>query len=114
MRTVYTPPSKSKPYDDRIRGDGLLQYKYRGDDPKHHENRALRAAFELDLPLIWFVGVASAVYERAAPCGFAKIIPTSWNSSWSYRNKVATSSAEMRGRPRTTGHALDRMPLAIA
>lgn len=67
IRTTYTPPGKPKPYDDRVAADGLLRYKYRGDDPNHHENRALRAAFELQLPLIWFVGVASGVYDAQYP-----------------------------------------------
>ncbi len=67
IRTTYTPPSRPKPYDDRVPSDGLLRYKYRGDDPKHHENRALRAAYDLELPLIWFVGVASGVYEARYP-----------------------------------------------
>lgn len=67
IRTTYTPPGQPKPYDDRISSDGLLRYKYRGDDPKHHENRALRAAFDLELPLIWFVGVAKGVYEARHP-----------------------------------------------
>ena len=67
IRTTYTPPGQEKPYDDRISSDGQLRYKYRGDDPKHHENRAIRAAFELELPLIWFVGVAKGVYEARYP-----------------------------------------------
>jgi putative restriction endonuclease len=67
IRTTYTPPGKAKPYDDRIPSDGLLRYKYRGDNPKHHENRALRTAFDLGLPLMWFVGVASGIYEARYP-----------------------------------------------
>ncbi len=67
IRTSYTPPGRAKPYNDRIPSDGLLHYKYRGDNPNHHENRALRSALELKLPLIWFVGVASGVYEARHP-----------------------------------------------
>lgn len=67
MRTAYTPPGRQKPYEDRISPDGLLHYNYRGDDPKHHENRALRMAAEFELPLIWFVGVASGIYEARFP-----------------------------------------------
>jgi len=67
IRTTYTPPGHDKPYGDRISSDGLLRYKYRGDDPKHHENRAIRAAFDLELPLIWFIGVAKGVYESEVP-----------------------------------------------
>src|SRR3954447_26589347 len=62
IRTTYTPPGRPRPYDDEETTGGLLRYKYRGDDPKHHENEAIRAAHELDMPLIWFVGVASGRY----------------------------------------------------
>jgi putative restriction endonuclease len=67
IRTTYTPPGQPRPYDDEETADGQLRYKYRGDDPKHHENEAIRAAFELELPLIWFVGVARAVYHARYP-----------------------------------------------
>ncbi|KUI23031.1 hypothetical protein [Mycobacterium sp. GA-2829] len=67
LRTTYTPPGQAKPYEDQITDDGLLHYKYRGNDPKHHENRSLRAAYDLELPLIWFVGVAKGVYEARYP-----------------------------------------------
>lgn len=43
--------------------DGLQRYKYRRDEPRHPENRALRRAYEDGLPLIWFVGVPDGVYK---------------------------------------------------
>lgn len=67
MRTVYTPPGRTPPYADAAGQDGLLRYKYRGDDPEHTENKALRRAFHDGLPLIWFVGVAEARYEPIYP-----------------------------------------------
>jgi len=67
IRTTYTPPGKLPPYADEIGDDGLQRYKYRGDDPLHPENVALRRAHELQLPLIWFVGVAPGVYEPIYP-----------------------------------------------
>ena len=67
MRTVYTPPSQKPPYADAQGPDGLQRYKYRGDDPMHPENRALRRAYEDGLPLIWFVGVAEGLYEPIYP-----------------------------------------------
>lgn len=66
IRTTYSRPNEPKPYEDRVTGN-RLHYNYRGDDPKHHENRALRAAYALELPLIWFVGVAKGVYEARFP-----------------------------------------------
>src|SRR4051795_11421465 len=67
MRTVFTRPGDTPPYADAEGGDGLQRYKYRGEDPMHPENRALRRAYEDGLPLIWFVGVAQAVYEPLYP-----------------------------------------------
>jgi putative restriction endonuclease len=34
-----------------------LRYKWRGTDPDHADNRALRHAMQQQLPLVWFVGV---------------------------------------------------------
>lgn len=67
IRTTFTPPGQLPPYADAIGPDGLQRYKYRGDDPQHPENVALRRAFEQRLPLIWFVGVASGQYEPIYP-----------------------------------------------
>lgn len=67
IRTTFTPPGGTPPYSDSIGSDGLQRYMYRGNDPKHPENRALRRAHELKLPLLWFVGVAQGLYEPIYP-----------------------------------------------
>jgi putative restriction endonuclease len=71
MRTVFTPPGRTPPYADATGEDGLIRYKYRGDDPEHPENRALRRAYHDGLPLIWFVGVAERLYEPIYPVWIA-------------------------------------------
>lgn len=58
FQTVYRMPGQKRPYEDDIGADGLIRYAWRGDDPNQPENRGLRRAMELRLPLIWFVGVA--------------------------------------------------------
>ena len=65
--TTYTSPGQAAPYQDVPGADGLLRYKYRGQDPGHAENRALRAAMAHSLPLIWFLGVAPGLYEAIRP-----------------------------------------------
>ncbi len=60
--TVFRAPQAQRPYDDTIGPDGLVRYKYRGTDPDHPDNRALRYAMEHRLPLAYFVGVAPGVY----------------------------------------------------
>lgn len=67
IRTTYTPPNKVPPYNDAVGSDGLQRYMYRGEDPNHAENRALRVAMEQRLPLLWFVGVREALYEPIYP-----------------------------------------------
>src|ERR1700732_4909113 len=59
FRTVFTSDPSQRPYDDDPGDDGFLRYKWRGPDPQHPDNRALREAMALGLPLIWFHGVAS-------------------------------------------------------
>src|SRR4051812_3009506 len=46
IRTVFTPPNALPPYDDAAGPDGLMRYKYRGNDPGHPENVALRRAMQ--------------------------------------------------------------------
>jgi putative restriction endonuclease len=44
IRTTYTAPTAMPPYADEIGADGLQRYKFRGTDPQHPENVALRRA----------------------------------------------------------------------
>lgn len=67
ISTTYTMPGREPPYEDKEGPDGLLRYKYRGDDPKHPENIGLLRAYERQLPLIWFIGIAPGVYLPSYP-----------------------------------------------
>jgi putative restriction endonuclease len=67
IRTTYRAPGQSRPYEDTTGDDGLLRYKWRGDDADHADNRALRRAMERKVPLIWFYGVGVAVYQPIFP-----------------------------------------------
>lgn len=67
IRTVFTEPGLTPPYEDAEGADGLIRYKYRGEDPLHPENKALRRAYLNQLPLIWFVGVAPRLYLPQYP-----------------------------------------------
>jgi len=67
FRTTFRPPGQRLPYDDAEGPDGLLRYKYRGENPMHPENVAMRNAFEQRLPLVWFFGVAPGVYVPRYP-----------------------------------------------
>jgi putative restriction endonuclease len=60
--------SVESPYEDEHDLDaGRIIYKYRGTDPLHHDNVAIRRAWERQLPLIYLVAVDPGVYEAIAP-----------------------------------------------
>lgn len=67
IRTTYTAPGREPPYEDREGPDGLLRYKYRGNDPGYPENVALLRAHEHQLPLVWFVGIGPGLYFPRYP-----------------------------------------------
>ncbi len=64
------------PYDDR-QDDGSphLLYRYRGTDPGHPDNLALRRAGERRRPLLYFVGVDRGIYRAEFPCYVTKDRP---------------------------------------
>lgn len=62
IRTAFTPPDREPPYLDSFGDDGYLRYKYRGHDPNHADNRALRVAMTSGAELVYFVAVARGVY----------------------------------------------------
>ena len=57
ISTAYVPDGGKRPYEDDVGIDGLQRYKWRGTDPNHSDNRALRRALERNLPLLWLVGI---------------------------------------------------------
>lgn len=67
IMTVWRPPGAAKPYADGDGHDGLIRYMWRGEDPEHPENRALRTAMLEEAPLIWFYGVATGWFEPRYP-----------------------------------------------
>ena len=62
IRTAHTSP-----YRDGFTPDGLLRYKYRGTDPRHHENAGLREALHKQVPLVYFHGLIPGKYLAAWP-----------------------------------------------
>ncbi len=67
ITTTFTKQGGQRPYDDAAGADSLFRYKWRGDDPNHADNRALREAMRLKAPLIWFVGIDDGWYVAVAP-----------------------------------------------
>lgn len=67
IRTTFTPPGREAPYEDTVGRDGLVRYKWRGTDPDHADNRALREAMRQQRPLVYFYAVAKGVYQAFYP-----------------------------------------------
>jgi putative restriction endonuclease len=59
--------SSKSPYDDEILVNGFL-YAYRAGAIDQPDNRALRAAHELQVPLIYFIGTRPGWYKPVFPC----------------------------------------------
>lgn len=55
------------PYDDGYLSDTLMQYRYRGTDPQHRDNRGLREAMQQRIPLIYFYQVVKGKYLALWP-----------------------------------------------
>jgi len=55
------------PYADSFGPDGLLLYKYRGDDPRHRDNVGLRELMRQRIPLAYFHGIGGARYVPIWP-----------------------------------------------
>lgn len=68
ISTASVRPGVEPRYNDsNISSDGWLEYCYQGTDPNAPENRAVRRAFELRRPLIYFHGVAPGLHLATAP-----------------------------------------------
>jgi putative restriction endonuclease len=59
--------SSKSPYDDAILADGFL-YAYRAGAIDQPDNRALRAAHELQVPIVYFIGTRPGWYQPVFPC----------------------------------------------
>jgi putative restriction endonuclease len=65
--TAYAARPEDRPYDDGTGLDGYQRYKWQGTDPTASDNVALRRAFELNKPLLWFLGMSPGVYMPVFP-----------------------------------------------
>jgi putative restriction endonuclease len=67
VTTVPPTPDRPSPYNDQLEADGILRYRYRGTDPRHRDNVALRLAMQRHAPLIYFYGLVPGRYEPIWP-----------------------------------------------
>jgi putative restriction endonuclease len=101
ITTVPVVEGEARPYDDAFGEDGLLRYRYRGTDPRHHENVGLRLAMQRRVPLIYFHGVVPGLYvaewpvyivgePRQAAGGHHDLRPQDWEQGGAASRKRST------------------------
>lgn len=67
ITTAPVVEGKPRPYEDQVSEDELIAYRYRGENPMHHENVGLRRAMETQTALIYFYGLVPGQYAAAWP-----------------------------------------------
>lgn len=63
------------PYDDSFTDDGLLLYRYQGDDPNHRDNAGLRELMRTRTPLVYFHSVVRGKYVPVWPVFIVEDMP---------------------------------------
>ena len=74
IKTVFPKPGAKIWYDDQhkvhrqiFEGDETIDYAFMGQDPNAADNRWLREAFEKQIPIIYFLGIAPGRYLAMFP-----------------------------------------------
>jgi putative restriction endonuclease len=74
IKTVFPKPGGKVWYDDQRRvhrqiceGEETVDYAFMGQDPEAADNRWLREAFENQVPVIYFLGIAPGRYQPILP-----------------------------------------------
>lgn len=78
--TISTAPERSnrpRPYEDAVDSNGLLLYRYRGQDPAHRDNVGLRAAMTRRAPLVYLFGIEEGWYLPGWPAYVVRDDPRS-------------------------------------
>lgn len=68
IRTTKPKAGRPARYDDQVHRDGYFTYAFQGDNPRSHDNTALREAFEDQTPLIYFYAITPGRYDILFPC----------------------------------------------
>jgi putative restriction endonuclease len=74
IRTVFPKPGGKVWYDDQrqvhrqiFEGEETVDYAFMGQDPTAADNRWLREAFENNVPIMYFLGIAPGSYQAILP-----------------------------------------------
>ena len=67
ITTAPPKPGRPAPYEDEIRDDDTIVYRYQGTNPQAHDNVGLRRLMWEKKPLIYFHGIEKGAYLAAWP-----------------------------------------------
>ena len=74
IKTVFPRPGGKVWYDDQrqvhrqiFEGDDAIDYAFMGQDPNAADNQWLREAFENQIPIVYFLGIAPGRYQAILP-----------------------------------------------
>ena len=87
--------SSKSPYDDEVVADGFL-YAYRAGDVDHPDNRALRAAHDLQVPVVYFIGTRQVGTSRYSLASSVKTIP---RRAWFWSRQAPSGGQWMSPNP---------------
>ncbi len=78
IKTVFPRPGSRVWYDDQrkvhrqiFEGDEVVEYAFMGTNPEASDNQWLREAFENQIPIIYFLGIAPGRYQAMMPAYIA-------------------------------------------
>ena len=105
IKTVFPKPGAKVWYDDQrevhrqiFEGEETVDYAFMGQDPKAADNQWLRAAFENQVPLIYFLGIAPGRYQPIFP-----IFISDWDAkTLKARLTFGASEREILAPPQTS------------
>jgi len=114
ITTVPIVEDKPRPYKDEIGTDGLIRYKYRGENPMHHENVGLRLAMQRRVPLIYFYGLVPGRYAAEWPVFVVGDDPQSLTFSVEIGEKLGLVSTLDAARSEFVAEPMTRSYLTVS
>lgn len=110
LMTTAPKPGVPPPYEDHIdEGSGVIEYRYRSGSPDQFDNRVLRAALELQAPLIYFRGIVPGQYQVIAPVFVTADNPGSSSVSL----QIGLPTADMQGEGLVSSEDTRRYALTL-
>lgn len=98
IKTVVPKPGAKIWYDDQrnvhqqiYNGEETIDYSFMGQNPEDNDNRYLREAYEKQIPVIYFLGIAPGIYEPIVPVFISGWDPAALKASVSFGNPEETS-----------------------